>query len=198
LGDRKSGSTVLYTKNRGYEAIELEETTEVQIEGTLRGSDVLVINPDQVKWLSERGFGIGNDHLRLSLPEALFLVEIKRLKVFSSRGKSYSLEDLARKANKSDKASWYKYLVLRDLRTRGYVTREGYGLGIDFNVYDKGEYPAESPKFLVVGVCEGTPTEFGKLIDTLKRAQSNRKTLILGVIDRRNEVVYYSLSRSLS
>jgi tRNA splicing endonuclease len=47
-------------------------------------------------------------------------------------------------------------------------------------------------------LCEGTPIESGKLVEILKRAQSNRKTLILGVIDRRNEIVYYSISRSLA
>jgi len=175
-----------------------EEKAEIQIEGVLRGSDVLVSNPDQVKWLTERGFGIGEGQVRLSLPEALFLVETKRLVLVSRKRQAYSFETLARKANKLDRNSWYKYLVLRDLRTRGYITREGYGLGIDFNVYEKGEYPTEAPKFLVVGLCEGTPIVSEKLVEILKRAQSNRKTLILGVIDRRNEIVYYSISRSLA
>lgn len=175
-----------------------EEKAEIQIEGILRGNDVFVSNAEQVKWLAERGFGTGENQVRLSLPEALFLLETKRLKLISGKGQGYSFEALARRANKLDKTSWYKYLVLRDLRTRGYVTREGYGLGIDFNVYEKGEYPQEAPKFLVVGLCEGTPIESGKLVEILKRAQSNRKTLILGVIDRRNEIVYYSISRSLA
>ena len=185
--------------NRVYEVAGLEEgEAEIQIDGLLRGDEILVNDPEQTKWLSDRGFGLGEEQVRLSLPEALFLTETKRLKVTSRRGQAYAFEELARKANKSDKNSWYKYLVLRDLRTRGYTTREGYGLGIDFNVYERGEYPAQPPKFLVVGLCEGAPTEFGKLVDILKRAQSNRKTLILAVIDRRNEIVYYTISRSLA
>ena len=186
-------------KELGYEVIGLEEErTEIQIEGILRGNDIFVANPEQAKWLTERGFGVGDEQLRLSLPESLFLIEAKRLTLLSGKGITYTFENLARKANKLDRNSWYKYLVLRDLRTRGYITREGYGIGIDFNVYEKGEYPQEAPKFLVVGLCEGVPTAFGKMVEILKRAQSNRKTLILAVIDRRNEIVYYSISRSLA
>jgi len=48
---------------------------------------------------------------------------------------------------------------------------------------------------LVVGLSEGSPIKFSELINILKRAQSNRKMLILAVIDRRSEVVYYSISR---
>ncbi len=197
-GRHREDQRFLYVKNLGYEVTGLEEERiEIQIDGILRGNDVFVTNPEQVKWLTERGFGVGDEQLRLSLPEALFLIEIKRLTLLSGKGIAYTFEDLARKANKLDRNSWYKYLVLRDLRTRGYITREGYGIGIDFNVYEKGEYPQEAPKFLVVGLCEGAPAAFGKMVEILKRAQSNRKTLILAVIDRRNEMVYYSISRSL-
>jgi len=170
------------------------EEEAIQLVGAFRTGGVLIQEEKQAKWLNERGYGIGDKTITLSIPEALFLVEIGRLSVSSRDGKQLTFEQLLRKATKMDRNLWHKYLILRDLRSRGYVAQEGYGLGTDFNVYDKGNFPAEA-KFLVVGLSEGSPIKFSELINILKRAQSNRKMLILAVIDRRSEVVYYSISR---
>jgi tRNA splicing endonuclease len=66
---------------------------------------------------------------------------------------------------------------------------------VDFNVYDRGEYPEKPSKFLIFGLPEGSPIKAGTLIELLRRAQANRKVLILATIDRRSEVVYYEISR---
>jgi len=167
----------------------------IELEGSFKANGVLVQDEKQVKWLNEKGYGAGDETVRLSIPEALFLMETKKLRVSAREGKELTFEQLLRKATKLDRNVWHKYLILRDLRSRGYVTQEGYGLGTDFNVYEKGNFPTEAPKFLVVGLSEGAPIKFNDLIGILKGAQSNRKMLILAVIDRRSEVVYYSISR---
>lgn len=179
------------------ESTERGPSTEeaIQILGTFKAGKIVVADEKQVNWLSERGYGTKDGGITLSIPEALFLMETKRLEVLIKGKKKMTFEQLLRSAMRIDKNIWHKYLILRDLRSRGYVAQEGYGLGVDFNVYDKGDFPTEPPKFLVVGLSEGTPTKFADLINILRRAQSNRKVLILAVIDRRNEVVYYSISK---
>ncbi len=188
---------------RDHDAIDAQEAMEptqgpeeeiIQLEGSFKANGILVHDEKQAKWLNERGYGTGDETVMLSVPEALFLMETRRLKVSAREGRELIFEQLLRKATKLDRSVWHRYLILRDLRSRGYVTREGYGLGTDFNVYEKGTFPTEA-KFLVVGLSEGSPIKFNDLINILKRAQSNRKMLVLAVIDRRSEVVYYSISR---
>ena len=180
---------------KAMEQAEGPQEEAIHLDGKLRANEILVREENQVKWLNERGYGVGDKVVVLSVPEALFLIESNKLKLGIRGGDEIGFEQLLRKATKADRNVWNRYLILRDLRSRGYVAREGYGLGVDFNVYNKGGFPTETPSFLVVGLSEGSPIEFEDLISILKRAQSNRKTLVLGVIDRRNEVVYYSISR---
>ena len=94
-----------------------------------------------------------------------------------------------------DENAWAKYLIYRDLRSRGYVAREGFGLGIDFRMYERGEYGTATAKYLVYGMQEGQPLSLEELTRTLKHAHSQKKELVIAVLNRRGEVVYYSLSK---
>jgi tRNA-intron endonuclease len=94
-----------------------------------------------------------------------------------------------------DENAWAKYLIYRDLRSRGYVAREGFGLGIDFRVYERGEYGKATAKNLVLGIQEGQPVSMEDMIRALKYAHNLKKNLVLAVLNRRGEVVYYSLSK---
>src|SRR3972149_2313528 len=102
---------------------------------------------------------------------------------------------LLQKFKLTDINAWVKYLIYRDLRSRGYVAREGFGLGIDFRVYERGEYGTATAKNLVLGIQEGQPVSMEDLIRALKNVHSLKKELVLAVLNRRGEVVYYSLSK---
>ena len=91
--------------------------------------------------------------------------------------------------------AWVEYLIYRDLRDRGYVVREGFGLGINFRVYERGGYGKDTAKYLIFGIQEGQPTSMEVLSRALRHSQSLKKTLVLAVLNRRGEVVYYSLSK---
>ncbi len=88
-----------------------------------------------------------------------------------------------------------KYLIYRDLRSRGYVVREGFGLGIDFRVYERGEYGKATADYLILGIQEGKPTSVEELARVLKHVQSLKKELVLAVVNRRGEIVHYTLSK---
>jgi tRNA-intron endonuclease len=75
------------------------------------------------------------------------------------------------------------------------VAREGFGLGIDFRVYDRGEYGKNTAKYLIFGMQEGQPVTLEELARALRYVQSLKKRLVLAVLNRRGEVVYYSLSK---
>ncbi len=69
------------------------------------------------------------------------------------------------------------------------------GLGIGFRVYERGEYGQETAKYLIFGIQEGQPVSMEELARSLRYVQSLKKRLVLAVINRRGEVVYYSLSQ---
>ncbi|MCW4002112.1 MAG: tRNA-intron lyase [Candidatus Bathyarchaeota archaeon] len=170
---------------------------EIKIEASLREKDVLVSSPDGIEGLSTRGYGVPEDgKLNLTFYEALFLLGKEIIEVGDEKtGKKMGFQDLLKRFQSVDENAWVRYLIYRDLRSRGYVAREGFGLGIDFRVYERGEYGKATAKYLIFGIQEGQPASVGELARTLRYAQSLKKNLILAVINRRGETVYYSLSR---
>lgn len=132
--------------------------------------------------------------LTLTPCETLFLVERKKLIVISeeTREQLY-FNELFTKFTALDTLMWTRYLVFRDLRLKGFVVRDGYGLGVDFLVYERGEFGKRPPKYLVFATWEGEPKKMGELLDALMFAREKEKSIKLAVIDRRGEVVYYAL-----
>ncbi|RLG59256.1 tRNA-intron lyase, partial [Candidatus Geothermarchaeota archaeon] len=124
--------------------------------------------------------------------EALYLVFIGKLAVIDGK-RELTFEDLMKRFASIDEKILSCFLVYRDLRERGYVVKRGYGEGIDFLVYDKGDYPEKPAKFRIIGVDEGIPMKIERLIDILHFSIMNKKELKLAVIERRGEVVYYTL-----
>jgi len=175
-----------------------EAKTEVKerIKATLREDRVTVLPPEDVEGLSTRGYGVSEgDGVALTLYEALYLVGNGDLEVVDgATGEAMGFQDLLRRFRSVDGDAWVRYLIYRDLRKRGYVVREGFGLGIDFRVYDRGGYGEETAKYLILGVREGRPVSVDELVRALRHAMSLKKGLVLAVLDRRGEIVHYSLS----
>ncbi|MFB0543895.1 MAG: tRNA-intron lyase [Candidatus Bathyarchaeia archaeon] len=147
--------------------------------------------------LYQNGYGslLGEeDVLTLTPCETLFLVERGKLSVLSEETRELlSFNELLTRFIALDRLIWTRYLVYRDLRTKGFIVREGYGLGVDFLVYERGAFGTRPPTYLVFGVWEGEPKEMGELMDILKFAMEKGKILKIAVIDRIGEVVYYAL-----
>jgi len=68
-------------------------------------------------------------------------------------------------------------------------------LGVDFRVYERGDYGEETAKHLILSVQEGKPIHLEGLTQVLRQSQSLKKQLILAVMNRRGEIVYYSVSQ---
>ena len=183
----------------GPSKFEAEENrvAELKIEASLSGNNVLVSSPEGIEGLSSRGYGVPeNSKLILTFYEALFLLGKEVIDVGDEKtGEKVSFQDLLKHSQLVDENAWVRYLIYRDLRSRGYVAREGFGLGIDFRVYERGEYGKQTARYLIFGIQEGQPVSLEELARTLRYVQSLKKNLVLAVINRRGEIVYYSLSQ---
>jgi tRNA-intron endonuclease, archaea type len=178
------------------EAENTKDAVVVPVEASLKDTVVTVSSKDDVEEFSAKGYGVTEDgKLRLTFYEALFLLGKKAIEVKNEEtGEKMAFQDLLKHFQKADKDAWVRYLIYRDLRGRGYVAREGFGLGIDFRVYERGDYGKGTAKHLIFGIQEGQPVTVEKLARTQKYVQSLKKNLILAVINRRGEIVYYSLT----
>jgi tRNA-intron endonuclease len=177
--------------------VEEKEEKKVIFKVALKEEGVLVPTSEDIEGLSSRGYGTPqNGDLLLNHCEALYLMDKGIIEVKDEETKTpVTFQQLLAKARIVDENAWVRYLLYRDLRSRGYVVREGFGLGIDFRVYKRGEYGKSTADYLVLGIKEGQPAAIEDLARILTRAQGLKKTLILSVLNRRGEIVYYSLSR---
>jgi len=178
--------------------LEAEKSQEVvmPIGASLKETEVTVSSPEGIEEFSLRGYGVPeDDKLRLTFYESLFLLSKGAIEVEDKEtGEKLVFQELLKRFRLVDKDAWVRYLIYRDLRSRGYVAREGFGLGIDFRLYERGDYGRETAKHLIFGIQEGQPVSVEKLARTQRYVQNLKKNLILAVINRRGEIVYYSLS----
>ncbi|MEM2117889.1 MAG: tRNA-intron lyase [Candidatus Bathyarchaeia archaeon] len=170
--------------------------SEFKVKGALVEKGVKISDKQSVNELSSRGYGVKEkDELLLTFYEALYLLDKGLLDVETKKGKKMDFQQLLRCYGDLEENAWVKYLTYRDLRSRGYTVREGFGLGVDFRVYEKGEYGKDTAKYLILSIQEGKPIPIEDLTRIMLQCQSLKKELVLAVMNRRGEIVYYSVSQ---
>lgn len=165
---------------------EAEKTFQVY-DAFLREGQVLLPRASELMELRERGFGeLTGKKLVLSPHEAFYLLEKGRITVEGKNEEKITFEELVKSVSARQPELWVKYLVYRDLRDRGYLVRECPVF--DFEIHGKGPM-----RRYVYIVYEGGEADLKSLRKLLKRASREKKDLILAVVDRRTDIVYYSL-----
>src|SRR4030042_916658 len=119
----------------------VEKNSNALATGYLEGNKVVVCSQNDIDSLAQNGYGtrFEKTKLSLSLHEALFLLDQKRLMV-KYQNNEISFPNLLRESRAIDKDIWTKYVLYRDLRSRGYVVRESSLGDIGYREYDRGEY----------------------------------------------------------
>jgi tRNA-intron endonuclease len=150
--------------------------------------------------LSQQGFygtRIDGNRLELEPVELLHLIERKRVTVTTPSGESVGSDYIISALLEEDPDLWVSYLVFRDLRSRGYAVRKGFGRGIGFRVYARGDRPgAANAKELVYVLKEGVPISLGDLDLVTQTAASSRKNLVFALVDQNGEVNFYKVAQS--
>lgn len=175
---------------------ETDQNSELQnvVEGVLTKKCLIKIadtrSQDQLR---NKGFGDreDNDYL-LETYEALYLLYLNKLVITSGRIDNFA--SLLKHVLKYDKEIVTRFLVYRDLRSRGYVVKEGFGFGADFRVYERGEYEKKRAKYVVFCINEGINVRVGELSKNVREIETMGKNAIAAVVERRGEVIYYKLT----
>jgi len=150
--------------------------------------------------ISQQGFygnRVDGNRLELDSVELLHLLERKRLIVKRPNGETIGPDSIVNELLDEDPNLWTRYLVFRDLRSRGYAVRQGFGGGIGFRVYARGEKPgAASASQLVYVLKEGVPISLSDLDMVTKTAAGSRKKLVFALVDQNGEVNFYRVAQA--
>ena len=171
--------------------VRTEEKQQFTPWNTFAGSrGVYVAYKPELMELRDRGFGdLKAGKLHFTPYESFYLLEKQKVKVFDKESdRELELRDLARRFSVGKPEIWIKYLVYRDLRDRGYIVRESIK-AFDFDIYGKGPM-----RRLISIIYEGGEASLTKLGKLLNYSEREKKELILAVVDRRTDIVYYTLS----
>jgi len=176
------------------------ETSGEQVQpyaAVLSDGVAMVVEKDRLGELEESGYGSRDARgLKLRDHEALYLLYAKKLDLRDETGKAVTFEGLADLAQRNARDSWTKFIIYRDLRSRGYVVREGFGFGTDLRVYERGDFPKKAAKYVVFALDEGIEKGMEDLQKSVKEMAKMGKEAIIAVIERRGEVIYYKVNKA--
>jgi len=143
---------------------------------------------------SRYGSIVEDGKVQLSLLEAFFLFEKKKIKIFDWRKNEIDSEDFLRRAKKIEPNFWVRYCVFRDFRSRGYIIKTALKFGADFRVYERGVKPGEDhAKWIVYPVHEASVSTWYEFSAKNRVAHSTKKRLMIGVVDDEGDVTYYEI-----
>jgi tRNA-intron endonuclease, archaea type len=160
----------------------------MQTTGELTKDKILITKKKDIGRLSQRSrFGkqVKDDVLEISLLEALFLIDEGKLKVTKDK-KRISFEEIIIEAAKLEKNIDLKYLVYKDLRSRGKIIK------IDKNKNDF--YCLENGKkiFSINVFSEKDLVDFNKILDLIDQAENEKVELFFSVVDEEGDITYYA------
>ena len=165
------------------------------VKATFANERVLTESSDNARELynqSRYGNLLDDGRVQLSLIEALYLIEKRKIVVYDSRNKEISFESFLKKSQKTEPNFWVRYCVYKDIRNRGYIIKTALKFGADFRIYDRGVKPGEDhARWVVFPVHEASTLTWYEFAAKNRVAHSTKKRLLLGIVDAELDVTYY-------
>ena len=177
--------------------MESQEKAAEGFDALLKGEKVVIEDSGRFGELEQVGYGEREGKkMVLKDYEALYMLFTGRMSLRDDRGKQVTFDQLAEISQARAGDSWTKFMIYRDLRSRGYIVKDGFGFGTDLRVYERGDFPEKAAKFVVFALDEGTEREVEELSESVRQIVKMGKEAIVAVIERRGEVIYYKVGRA--
>jgi len=169
--------------------------SDPQVEGELIKDQTLITSKTMQQSLEQKGYGeFSKKNFFLKSFESLYLLYCDKLKLSKAK-KKIDFNSMMQTCIKYDQESLTKFLIYRDLKTRGYTVKDGFGFGSDFRVYERGHFGEKGAKYLIFGLNEGKQEKIGQLEKKIQQITQMGKEPIIAVIERRGEIIYYKMSK---
>ncbi|TFF87001.1 tRNA-intron lyase [Candidatus Thorarchaeota archaeon] len=184
------------------EQTDMEESEEEEIPAvTLFSGGMGYVPREEADRISQEGFygdRLDDGKLELEPVEILHLLERQRIELVDDGGERVESKDIVNLLIEEDTGLWTRYLVFRDLRSRGYAVRSGFGGGIDFRVYARGDRPGpDTANQLVYVLKEGDSISLNDLDVVTEAAAVARKKLVFALVDQNGEVNFYKVAQAI-
>jgi len=135
---------------------------------------------------------IKDNRIYYSLVEALYLIENEKMSVYDGRNKLINKDKFIKRAKNLETNFNIRYLVFKELRSRGYIVKTALKFGADFRVYDRGVKPGEDhAKWIVFPVFETDVLTWFDFAAKNRVAHSTRKKLLLAIVDAEKDVSFW-------
>ncbi len=183
-------------KQKSVEKASSKKNEQAKIKALFAKERVIVPKQEGVDLLLNKNFGtvLSDKSLQLSLVEALYLLEKGVICLKDGHGKDIDFELFVKKASRIDKEFWTRYLVFKDLRTRGYVVKTALKFGADFRVYERGVKPGQDhAKWVVFPVHESSILTWHDFAAKNRVAHSTKKRLMIAIVDDEADITYYEV-----
>jgi tRNA-intron endonuclease len=168
---------------------------ESKVEGILIKDHTMITDKNMQHSLEQKGFGeIIKKKFFLKPFESLYLLYTDNLKLVKGK-QQVNFDFMMQECVKYDVDALTKFLIYRDLRSRGYIAKDGFGFGSDFRVYERSQFGEKAAKYVVFGLSEGRRQKMGLLQKQIEQITTMGKEPVLAVIERRGEVIYYKISK---
>ena len=168
---------------------------ETKVEGILIKDHTMITDKNMQHSLEQKGFGeVTKEKFFLKPFESLYLLYVDKLKLLKGK-QQVNFDFMMQECVKYDVGALTKFLIYRDLRSRGYIAKDGFGFGSDFRVYERGQFGEKAAKYVVFGLSEGRRQKMGLLQKQIEQISTMGKEPVLAVIERRGEVIYYKISK---
>jgi len=182
-----------------------------KVTGILSGTRILCRDKSTI----EKYIFLGDEAKKLggfSVIEGLYLIEKGTLEVYD-KNRIINFATLLEKGKNltRDENFYIKYVVFRDLMSKGYMPATGFKFGVDFRVYDKKEeiktaktyekneknisYSSNGmhSNFLIKVVPEEYISSFPGIAGDIRLAKAVNKNLIYAVVDKDSDILYYGI-----
>lgn len=149
--------------------------------------------------LVEKGFGEDKGkNLVLDLFETLYLVRKGKLVLLDKKEKTVSERKILALGLEHDKTFYSKFVVYSDIREKGYCIKTGLKFGFDFRVYPRGKKVGEAHSEFGLQVSRESEKISMTQVSRMTRLAGNiHIKAIVAVVDREDEINYYSIDREL-
>lgn len=156
-----------------------------------------ITSNDPKSYTLEKTNHFGNkigDRVEFTLFESIYLVETKKAKI-QLNSKELTIEEIEKKFSKIDKKFETKYVVYKNLRSKGYIPKTALKFGAEFRVYEKGKGPGKGhSKWIVFTDSEKGSNSWHEFSARNRIANSTGKKLLLAIVDDEKDVSYYEIS----
>ncbi len=144
-----------------------------------------------IEGLVAKGYGgLSEGQLMLWPEEVLYLLERRALSLADKDGALLDFKTYLDQLLKEKPQFWSQYIVYRDLRKSGRIVKKGFGGMLTYRLYEPSD--RETSRYLIFPFSEGSTLRMEELLKALKQVMKKGKVLIIAVLERRGEVIYYS------